>query len=154
MKIQCTDRKTFELTDDSRILGNITYNGLFSYKANAMVAKDSYQITPKGIFSTTISVTNNGTEVANMQMNWKGHIIIAFQNGQEYILKQTGMFLHKFVLEDRNQQKLILLDPDFNWPQFSYNYNISYNNKPQDILLVLLATYSANYYMSAMSGEM
>ena len=152
MKIQCTDKKTFELTDDSQRLGHIAYDGLFSFKANAIVGNDYYRITPIGIFNTTISVMKNETEVANMKMNWKGNIIISLQNGQEFILKATGTFLNKYVLEDKDQQKLMLLNPDFNWAKFSYNYSISYDNKPQDILLVLLATYSANYYIAAMSG--
>jgi len=154
MKIQCTDKKTFELTDNSEKLGHITYDGLFSFKANAIVGNDNYKITPKGIFSTTITVTKHGAEVANMKMNWKGNIIIAFQDGQEFILKATGTFLNKYVLEDKDQQKLMLLDPDFSWAKLSYNYSISYDNKPQDILLVLLATYSANYYVAAMSSGM
>ncbi|GAB2972509.1 hypothetical protein GCM10027049_02900 [Mucilaginibacter puniceus] len=87
-------------------------------------------------------------------MNWKGHIIISFQNGQEYIVKATGTFLNKFVVEDKDQQRLMLFDPDFNWSKFRYNYEVTFDNKPQDILLVLLATYSANYYMAMMSGAM
>ena len=112
MKIHCTDKKTFELTDNSEKLGHITYDGLFSFKANATVGNDNYRITSIGIFGTTISVTKNGAEVANMKMNWKGNIIISFQNGQEFILKTTGTFLSKYVLEDKDQQKLMLFDPD------------------------------------------
>ena len=154
MKIQCTDKKTFELTDSSEKLGHITYDGLFSFKANAIVGNDNYKITPTEFFSTTISVTKNGTEVANLKMNWEGHIMISFQNGQEFILKATGTFLTKYVLEDQDQQKVMLLNPDFNWAKFSYNYSISYDNKPQDILLVLLAAYSANYCIVAMSSTL
>lgn len=152
MKIQCTDKKTFELTDSSEKLGHITYDGLFSFKANAILGNDNYKITPIGFFNTTISVTENDTEVANLKMNWKGHITISFQHGQEYILKATGTFLNKYVLEDKDHQKLMLLSPDFNCAKFSYNYSISYDNKPRDILLVLLTTYSANYYITAMSA--
>ena len=154
MEIQCTGNKTFELTDNSVKLGYITYDGLFSSKANAAVGNDNYRIAPIGILSATISVTKNGTEVANMKMNWKGHIIISFQNGQEFILKATGTFLSKYVLEDKDQRKLMLLSPDFNWAKFSNNYSISYDNKPQDILLVLLAAYSVNYCIAAMSAVM
>jgi hypothetical protein len=46
MKIQCTDKKTFELTDGSEKLGRITYEGLFSYKASAIVGNDNYKIRP------------------------------------------------------------------------------------------------------------
>lgn len=154
MKIQCTDSKTFELIDGSEKLGQINYDSLFSYKAHIRVGNDEYDITPIGFFSTTNSVTKNGIEVANMQMNWKGHIILSFATGQEFILKPTGTFLNKYIVEDKDQQKIMLLDSDFNWSKFSYNYNISYDHKPKDILLILLATYSANYYLSMMAGTM
>jgi hypothetical protein len=152
MIIQCTDGKTFELTDSSEKLGHITYDGLFSFKASAKVDNDRYEITSIGIFGTTMSVTKDGTAVASMKMNWNGHIIISFQNGQEFLLKATGTFLNKYVLEDTDHQELMLLNPDFNWAKFSYNYSVSYDNKPQDILLVLLATYAANYCIAAMSS--
>lgn len=118
------------------------------------MGNDSYHITPKGFFSTTISVTNNDTEVASMQMNFRGHIIISYQNGQEFRLKAIGTFLDKYVMEDKAQQKIMLLNPDFNLAKFSYNYIVSYDNEPQDILLVLLAAYSANYFIAAMSAAL
>jgi hypothetical protein len=67
MKIQCIDRKTFELTDSSKKLGHITYDSLFSSKANAIVGNDTYKITPIGIFNKTISVTKNDKEVASLK---------------------------------------------------------------------------------------
>lgn len=152
MRIQCTDRKTFELSDDSKPLGAVTYDSLFSLKANATIGNNLYVVTPKGIFSTTISVTKMGAEIASLQMNWKGNIIISFSKGEEYLLKATGLFLNKFVLEDKDQQKIMILDADFNWSKFSYNYTIAYDNKPQDILLVLLASYGANYFIASMSS--
>lgn len=154
MKIQCTDKRTFELTDGSEKLGYITYDGLFSFKANAVLGDDKYRITPVGIFSTTISVARDEVQVAALQMNWKGHVIISFQDGREYVLKPAGNFLSKYVLEDKGHQKLMLLDPDFNWSKFSYNYDITYDQKPKDALLVLLATYAANYYVAATSSAM
>ena len=149
MRIQCTDKKTFELTDSSEKLGYITYDGFFSFKANAHAGNDNYEITPVGIFDTTISVTKYGMEVAHIKISWKGHIIISFQSGQEFRLRAAGTFLNKYLLEDQDQQQVLLLDPDFDWSKFSYNYDISYNNKPEDVLLVLLATYSANYYAAS-----
>ncbi len=154
MKIQNNNKQTFELIDGAEKLGQISYEGIFSYNALATVGNDNYAIKPTGIFNTTITVSKDGIEVANMQMNWKGHIIISFHNGQEYLLKATGTFLNKFVVEDKDQQKLILFDPNFNWSKFSYNYTITYDNKPTDTLLVLLATYAANYYMAMMAASM
>ena len=154
MKIQRSDKRCYELTEGSERLGRIIYKGLFSFKASAIVGDASYTITPKGIFNTSISVTRDGMEVAKMKMNWKGHIFISFQNGREFVFKATGSFLTRYVLEDKDQQKIMFLNPDFIWSTFSYNYDISYDNAPPDILLVLLAAYSANYYVAAMSAAM
>lgn len=154
MEIQCTNTKLFELIDGTNKLGQISYDGLLSYKASATAGNDNYLITPTGLFSTAMQVTKNNVAIAHMQMNWKGNIIISFQNGKEFILKASGLLQSQYVLEDQHQQKLLLLDPDFNWAKFSYSYTVSFDNKPQDILLVLLATYSANYYVSAMAGAM
>ena len=152
MKIQCTNSKTFELTDNSKLLGSVTYESLFSLKANAAIRNDLYVITPQGIFSTIISVTKMGAEIASLQMNWKGNIIISYADKQEFLLKATGLFLNKYVLQDKDQQQLMVLNADFNWKKFSYNYDVSYEIKPQDILLVLLATYGANYFIASMSS--
>ena len=154
MKIQCTDQKTLELADGLEKLGQIHYEGLFSFKAHAIVGEDTYTITPTGIFSTTISVTKNGREVASMQMNWKGHMLISFKSGREFILKASGTFLNKYVLEDKDHQQVMLLNPDFNWTKFNYNYAISYDHIPQDLVLVVLSTYAANYSIAAMSAIM
>ena len=43
-------------------------------------------------------------------------------------------------------------DPKFNWSKFHYNYEIAYDEKPQNILLVLLGVYASNYFIASMSG--
>lgn len=154
MKIQSTDRKTFDLTDESANLGTLTYDGPFSFKATARIGSDNYAIEPEGIFSTSISVSKNGAEVATMKMNWKGQIIISMNDGLEFILKATGTFLNKYTIEDSNHQVQMLLSPEFNWSKFNYNYTISYDNKPQNALLVLLGVYSANYFIAATAAAM
>jgi len=153
MKIQCTDRKTFVLSNESGELGQIIYDGVFTFKAKAMISDDHYKFTPIGIFSTTIDVTQRGREIATMAMSWQGHIIISFRNGQEYRVKATGPFLNKYVLEDKNNRKLMLLDPDIQWVNLSYNFSVSYEEKPEDILMVLLAIYAAIFFMTASTGE-
>ncbi|GAB2777718.1 hypothetical protein GCM10027275_21170 [Rhabdobacter roseus] len=152
MEIRCIDNKTFELLDSSGNLGYIIYDGLLSSKATILVGEDNYKIIPLGILSTSISVTKNGAEISTLEMNWKGNITILFENGQKFIVKATGSFRDKFVLEDEDQQQILLLNPDFNWITFNYNYSVLYDNKSQDLLLILLATYAANYYTAAMAS--
>ncbi|RYD57457.1 MAG: hypothetical protein EOP56_09130 [Sphingobacteriales bacterium] len=152
MRLECTDRKTFELTDGDEKLGMLIYDGLFSLKAHATIGNDSYEIKSSGLFSTSMVVIKEENEMAKMKMNWKGQIIISYKDERTYILKPAGMFMNKYVIEDSNEQKLMLLTPDFNWSKFTYNYNISYEQRPQDTLLVLLAVYAANYYITSMSA--
>ena len=152
MQIQCTDKRTFELTDGPEKLGHISYESLFSFKAKAVVGNDNYEIKPDGIFSTSISVTKNGMVVARLEMDWKANIILSFPDGREFRLKATGVFMSDYALENKDQRILMFLDPDFDWSKFVYNYSISYASKPQDLLLVLLAVYAANYSITAMSA--
>ncbi|RYE57524.1 MAG: hypothetical protein EOP48_05620 [Sphingobacteriales bacterium] len=151
MEIIGADNK-FELLDETSVVGSIGYDGFFSFKANIEIGNSNYKIFSKGIFSTVTLVTKEDIEVANMKMNFKGHIVISLPNGQEFIVKPMGIFQDKYVLEDQYKQKLMLLTPHFNWKCFRYSYTISYETKPNDILLVLLAVYAANYCIAQMSA--
>lgn len=153
MKIECTDKRTFQLTDNGQSVGQLTYKSLFSYNAEiTLTNSDRYQIKPVGFFGTSIAVTKNETEIANLKMNWKGQIVMTFQDGQEFVFKAKGAFLDKYFIENKEEEKLIQFDPHFNWSKFTYNYDISYDKKPEDILFVLLGVYAANYFIAVMSG--
>ncbi|MBB5282849.1 hypothetical protein HNQ92_000970 [Rhabdobacter roseus] len=89
-----------------------------------------------------------------MKMNWRGHIVFAFQDGREFVLKAKGLFNSQFVIESKDEEMLIQFNPQFNWKKFQYNYDISYDEKPQDILFVLLGVYASNYFIASMSGAM
>ena len=86
-------------------------------------------------------------------MNWKGQIVMIFQEGQEFVFKAKGVFHNKYVIENKEEEELIRFEPKFNWGKFNYNYEISYDKKPQDILFVLLGVYAANYYIAAVAGS-
>jgi len=153
MKVECTN-KSFQLTDNEQLLGQLTYKNLFSYNAEITITNsDSYEINPVGFFGTSITVTKNEMEVANLKMNWKGHIVMSFQNGQEFIFKVKDGFHEKYVVENKEGEKIIQFEPKFNWSKFDYNYEILYDKKPQDILFVLLGVYTSNYYIAVMSGD-
>ena len=153
MKVECTDKKTFQLIDNGRLLGQLTYKNLFSYNAEiTLTNSDCYEIKPVGFFGTSIIVTKNETEIANLQMNWKGQIVVTFQDGQEFVFKAKGTFYNKYIIENKDEEKLLQFDPKFNWSKFDYNYDITYDKKPQDILLVLLGVYASNYFIASMSG--
>lgn len=154
MKVACTDSKTFLLTDHEQSLGTLTYKNFFSYKAEiTLTNSDHYEIKPVGFFGTSITVTKNETEIANLKMNWRGQIIMTFQDGQEFIFKAKGVFHNIYVIENKEEEQLIQFNPKFNWGKFNYNYEILYDKKPQDILFVLLGVYASNYYIAVVSGS-
>jgi hypothetical protein len=157
MKAHSIDKKTFQLTDDSQLLGELIYENLFFFNAEIKLAGfDVFKIKPVGIFQTSISVTKNGTEIATLVMNWRGEIVISYKDGLEYVLKLNKFFHGKYVIENRDKEKVIQLDPQFNWREFQYNYDIAYSitddNNSKDPLLLLLGIYAANYFVACMSG--
>ena len=155
MRIECTDNKTFRLTNSEQLLGDLIYSSLFSYNAEIILTNsDRYHIKPAGFFGTSITVTKNETEIANLKMNWKAQIVMTFQqDGQEFVFKAKGMLHNQYVIENKEEEEIIRFDPKFNWGKFNYNYEISYEKKPQDILFILLGIYAANYYIATVAGS-
>ncbi|ESU21412.1 hypothetical protein FEDK69T_24790 [Flavobacterium enshiense DK69] len=158
MKAQSTDKKTFQLTENGQQLGELIYENLFFLNAEIkLTSSDVFEIKPVGLFQTSINVTQNGTEIAKLVMNWRGEIVISYQDGEEYVLKLNTFFFGKYIIENKKEEKIIQLDPKFNWREFHYNYDIVYNitddNKSKDPLLLLLGVYATNYFVACMSGS-
>jgi hypothetical protein len=134
-------------------LGELVYKNLFFLKAEIKFANaELYEIKPVGFLGTSITVSKKGTEMANLKMNWRGEIVFTFHDGQEFVLKAKGTFNNKYIIENKDKEKLIQFDPKFNWSKFQYNYDISYDKKPLDILFVLLGVYASNYLIVSLSG--
>lgn len=153
MEATSINKKTIQLTENGKLSGELIYENIFLSKAEIRLANsDSYQINPIGVFRSTTVVTKNKIVIAQLKMNWRGQILLSFQDGQEYTLKGIGTFYSKYNIESKDHQKLIELEPKFNWRKLAYNYTITYNKKPEDILLILLAVYACNYTISTMAG--
>lgn len=157
MEAQSTDKKSFQLTENGQLLGELIYEDLFFLNAEIKLASlDVFKINPVGFFQTSINVRKNETEIAKLVMNWRGEIVITYQDGQEYILKLNKFFFGKYIIENKKKEKIIQFDPKFNWREFNYSYNIAYNieddNKPKDALLLLIGVYAVNYFIACMSG--
>ena len=96
MEAKSTDKRTFQLTENGQQLGELIYENLFSLKAEIKLTNaELYEIKPVGVFGTSITVTKNGTEIANLKMNWRGQIVFTFQDGQEFVLKAKGIVLQQ-----------------------------------------------------------
>ena len=152
MEAKLINKKTIQLTENGQQLGELIYESLFQLKATIKLQNsDLYEIKPVGTFGTSITVTKNGMEVANLKMNWRGQIVFSFQDGREFILKAKGLLQEKYILENSNEEKLVQFDPKFDWRKFDYNYSITYE-EPQGALLFLLGVYTCNYFIACMSG--
>lgn len=156
MEVTSQDKKSFQLTEHTQLLGELIYEHMFYVNAQIRLSdSEIYQIAIVGVFGTSIIVIHEGKEVARLVLTWKGQIVITWENGEEFILKMTGLFNSKYILENSNQEKLLVLEPNFSWLQSHFQYQISYdssNREKSDILLVLISLYAANYFVATLSG--
>lgn len=157
MNAHSKDKKTFLLSDNDLLLGELIYETPFYLKAEIkMPDTETYNLAPVGFFGTSISVTKDGNKIASLSMSWNGKIIITFQGDREYALKLSGLFQSKMILENKSQQNVIQFEPKFSWRDFYYKYDITYDitndNEPKDNLLLLLGVYAANYFIATISG--
>ncbi len=151
------DRKSFQVTDNGVLLGEIIYENIQFITAEIKCTdSETYQIKPNGLFQSSISLTQNDVPIASLSLSWNGKIVITFQSGEEYVVLLNNIFSNKYILENKNKEKLMLLESKFNWRDFQYRYDITYNitdnTKPHDTLLLLLAVYSVNFFIATLSG--
>ncbi|PVD49370.1 hypothetical protein DC498_25370 [Terrimonas sp.] len=157
MNAHSKDKKTFLLSDNDQLLGELIYETPFYLKAEIKMSNtETYKLAPVGFFGTSVSVTKDGNKIASLSMSWNGKIIITFQDEREYALKLSGLFQSKMILEDKNQQNVLQFEPKFNWRDFYCKYDIIYDitndKEPKDKLLLLLGVYAANYFIATISG--
>lgn len=157
MEAKTTDKKTFQLTENGETIGEIVYENLLFLTAKINLSDSgSYDVAPVGFFGTSIAVTQNGAPIANLVMSWNGQIVITFQDGQAFCLKLSGIFSNKFIVENKDKEKLLQIESKFNWREFQYSheiiYNVEYPNKPDRSLLSILCIYSVNCFIATMSG--
>ena len=153
MKVESKNKKTFQLSDNGNLMGQLIYEGHFSYNAEIKLANsNNYEIKPDGFFSTSIKLIQNDLELANLKMNWKGQIVITFKEGEEFIFKALGVFHNKYVIENKEGELLLEFNPKFNWKKFQYNYDIACHKNPESTMFVLIGIYAVNYYIAVISG--
>lgn len=157
MEAKSTDRKTFQISENGQQVAELIYADLLYQKAKVKFSNsEEIDLAPMGLLDSRIAVTKEGNEIASLEMNWKGQIVLTFQDGQEYQLHMNGIFQNKYTLENKDKEKLVELDGQFHWRNFPYSYNISYNISRNEVsdsdLLLVLTVFATNYFISAMAG--
>jgi hypothetical protein len=150
----------FSLTKGASTLGELTYKDWFSFESTIVLAnKELFHIKPKGLWGTTIELKQAAVTLLHFTMDWKGNIIIStiFQNQpRDFVFKQKGILRNEYVLTDSEHQELLVLQPDFKWKEFDYDYTIqttdAFEDLPSKELLLLVIVHCTNYYIAMMMG--
>ena len=152
MNVQPTRRNTYELNDDGRFLGELKYRNGLSYKAIIRLTNTNlYEISPKGFWGTSMTISKNGKETGSLTMKWRGNLSI-HHNGREYDWEAKGFFKPRYTLKSKSDGESIRYTPTFNWRKLRFNYHVEYDRQETDPFLILLGVYAANYYMAMMSA--
>jgi len=154
-----TDSKTFTLTADGKDIGRLKYKNWFSFKAQVELADYStVDIVTVGFWGTTVEMKRDDKVLLRFQMNWKGNIIINnyFEGEKEFIFKHQGLLKSNYVLMDKNENQLLIVEPDFKWAGLKYDYTIEseqiFKNKRDNDLMLFAIVHCTNYYMSMVSS--
>lgn len=161
-KVKSEDTKHFSLTINDQEIGRLKYEKWFSFKAEMILEGiGTYQIEPKGFWGTTIELKQNENILLNFKMNWNGSIVINSrldETERDFILKHKGLFKSSYVLLSKEEEELLVIQPDFKWSKFNYDYNISttdlFDNLSFDVTLILTTIHCVNYYMTMVSTAM
>ena len=150
-----TDTKNFSLAISQKEIGKLIYKKRFSFDAVVELSDSTtYQIDSKGFWGTTIEIKKEDIVLLSFEMNWKGNIVIStyFDGEREFIFKHKGTLKSRYVLLDKDENQLLVAQPDFKWSTFNYDYlieaeKIFANNKHNDLLFFAIV-HCANYYIS------
>jgi hypothetical protein len=159
-KVKSSDPKHFSLTMNDKKIGTLIYEKWFSFKAKmALLETKHFQIEPKGFWGTTIELIQDGKVLLNFKMNWNGNIIVhtRFDEAEkDFIFKQKGLLKTSYVLLNKEEEELLVIQPDFKWSKFNYDYNISTSDSFDALafseILVLTAIHCVNYYMTMVTS--
>jgi hypothetical protein len=157
--IKSNSTTKFTLTADDKELGALQYEKWFSFKAVITLANySSYSVEPKGFWGTTIELKQSEKVLLKFKMDWKGNIILQtyFDNTErDFLFKQKDFFKGSYVLLDKEERKLLLMQPDFKWNRLNYDYQVSSTEEfeafPFKDIMLLAVVHCANYYMSMMT---
>lgn len=155
MKINYNDKKEYVLTSDEDIfLGSIKFEKWSSSKAQITTQfGEFYDIASKGFWGTSIGVSRSGEEIADLKMNWTGHIVIDYaENGKvvDYLLQSNSIWKSQYSVVNTSKTEMLLLTPDYKWKKGHYNFKIDVNPEfahEIDEPFVLIAVYAVLYLM-------
>lgn len=155
MKITFSDTKEYVLTSDEGLfLGSLKFEKWSSSKAQITTQfGEFYDAATKGFWGTSIAICKGGEEIAELKMNWHGHIVIDFSEngkGTDYLLKLSSLWKSQYAVLNQQGSELVLFTPDYKWKKGHYDFKIDVNPYFSDVIdeaLILIATYGILYLL-------
>jgi hypothetical protein len=150
MKVFERESKTYDLVSaDGTFLGKLEYQGWFESKASITTQfGEFYDLVTVGFWTSKVEVSIGGDLFAELKRNWMGHVIIDIMGNdieKDFIVKQKGFWRNRYVLQDRFENDIITLLPNYEWFGKTH-YDIEINPEFQaeaNETMILLAVYGA-----------
>jgi hypothetical protein len=150
MKVFERESKTYDLvSEDSTFLGKLEYQGWLESKASITTQfGEFYDLVTVGFWTSKVEVRIGGDLFAELKRNWMGHVIIDIMGNdieKDFIVKQKGFWRNRYVLQDRFENDIITLLPNYEWFGKTH-YDIEINPEFQaeaNETMILLAVYGA-----------
>lgn len=156
-----TNGLSFEVSNDSEVIGQLTYSSWFKFNAVITIADTAYPVEPKGFWETSIEVREGEQVLLSFSMGWKGEIVLRTHfNGAEqgYVFSHRGLFRESFTLADRAGTELLVMKPHLEWAKMNYEYEVitadTFEALPDKAILLLTALHCTNYYLSITMSTM
>jgi hypothetical protein len=150
MKVFERESKTYNLVStDGTFLGKLEYQGWLESKASITTQfGEFYDLVTVGFWTSKVEVRIGGDLFAELKRNWMGHVIIDIMGNdieKDFIVKQKGFWRNRYVLQDRFENAIITLLPNYEWFGKTH-YDIEINPEFQaqaNETMILLTVYGA-----------
>jgi hypothetical protein len=150
MKVFERESKTYDLvSEDGTFLGKLEFQGWLESKASITTQfGEFYDLVTVGFWTSKVEVRIGGDLFAELKRNWMSHVIIDIIGNdieKDFIVKQKGFWKNRYVLQDRFENDLVTLLPNYEWFGKTH-YNIEINPEFQiqaNETMILLAVYGA-----------
>ena len=154
IRAACTDNRLFKLTKDEQLIGQLNYKSIFSTKALLQTSPtEAYLAKSIGVLQPRVGIFKDKQEIAHIRMQGNGALRIHFlEENKDYTFTRGGSLKDKYSLENMQKDVILSIEPSFAWKDFRYDYSLTVNQEENNILLLLIGLYGANYFINLMSG--
>ena len=147
------------MTNENSAIGELTYAKWYSFDAEIQLADHStYQFEPTGFWESKIELKKAENVLLGFRMGWHGIVVKTNFNGNEqnYLLKTKSLLSSKFILVDAAENELLVVDTDFKWSKFNFDYTIDtsteFDRTENKGIMLLTILHCINYYLTIIAA--